>query len=208
MAKLIEIRNNISQLPFLSLQDQLAEYEEEFRRSELGMIYAAIPWSEIARTLSKNKSKAKEGSSMFDTRGKVALMLLKNYCNCTDQDLINRLNSDWKLQMFCGVLLRPKESITNFKVVSTIRCELARVLEGEAYQKIQEIFAKSWRHYMTHPHIARMDATAYESNLRYPTDVKLLWECCEWMHKKLLWCYGHWVLFNLALNLKSKKQGI
>ena len=61
---------------------------------------------------------------------------------------------------------------------------------------------------MTHPHIARMDATAYESNLRYPTDVKLLWECCEWMHKKLLWCYGHWVLFNLALNLKSKKQGI
>ena len=31
MAKLIEIRNNISQLPFLSLQDQLAEYEEEFR---------------------------------------------------------------------------------------------------------------------------------------------------------------------------------
>ena len=61
MAKLIEIRNNISQLPFLSLQDQLAEYEEEFRRSELGMIYAAIPWSEIARTLSKIRRKQKKG---------------------------------------------------------------------------------------------------------------------------------------------------
>lgn len=26
------------------------------------------------------------------------------------------------------------------------------------------------------------DATCYESFLRYPMDVKLLWECCEWLH--------------------------
>ncbi|MBK6479254.1 MAG: hypothetical protein IPF93_13475 [Saprospiraceae bacterium] len=87
-------------------------------------------------------------------------------------------------------IIKAKESITNFKVVSTIRCELAKILEAEGYQKIQEIFAKSWKPYMIHPHIAHMDATAYESNLRYPTDVKLLWECCEWMHKKLVWWYG------------------
>ena len=26
------------------------------------------------------------------------------------------------------------------------------------------------------------DATCYESHLRYPTDIKLMWECCEWLH--------------------------
>lgn len=26
------------------------------------------------------------------------------------------------------------------------------------------------------------DATCYESHLRFPTDVKLLWECCQWVH--------------------------
>ncbi|MBK6393037.1 MAG: transposase [Saprospiraceae bacterium] len=206
MTKLIEIRNNISQLPFLSNQDQMAEYEETFRRSELGKIYAAIPWSEIVRTISKLSRRRKKGpASMFDIRGKVALMFLKNYCNCSDQDLINRLNSDWKLQMFCGVLLRPKESITNFKVVSTIRCELAKILEAEGYQKIQEIFAKSWKPYMIHPHIAHMDATAYESNLRYPTDVKLLWECCEWMHKKLVWWYGTLGIPQPRMKFKEQK---
>jgi hydrogenase maturation factor len=36
-----------------------------------------------------------------------------------------------------------------------------------------------------------MDATAYESAIRYPTDVKLLWEGCEWMYKKIKWWSNH-----------------
>ena len=27
-----------------------------------------------------------------------------------------------------------------------------------------------------------MDATCYESHIRYPTNVKLLWECTDWLH--------------------------
>ena len=27
-----------------------------------------------------------------------------------------------------------------------------------------------------------MDATCYESHLRFPTDIKLMWECCDWLH--------------------------
>ena len=35
-----------------------------------------------------------------------------------------------------------------------------------------------------------MDATCYESYIRFPTDVKLLWECCQWVYEKQLykWC--------------------
>ena len=190
MTKLIELRNNIFQLPLISLQDQWEEYWEEFYKSELGQIYCAIPWQELVRIVSKKiRVKRKGPQALFDMKGKLALMFLKSYCNCSDQDLIIRLNSDWKLQLFCGVLLRPKEGIINFKIISTIRCELATGIGEEGLQQIQDAFAKSWKPYMTHPHIAHMDATAYESNVRYPTDVKLLWECCEWMHKKITWWY-------------------
>ena len=29
------------------------------------------------------------------------------------------------------------------------------------------------------------DATCYESHLRYPTDIKLIWESCQWLHTLL-----------------------
>jgi hypothetical protein len=31
-----------------------------------------------------------------------------------------------------------------------------------------------------------MDATCYESCIRFPTDVKLLWECCVWIFEDQL----------------------
>ncbi|MDN3671428.1 hypothetical protein QWY93_19435 [Echinicola jeungdonensis] len=31
-----------------------------------------------------------------------------------------------------------------------------------------------------------MDATCYESYVRFPTDPKLLWECCQWVFEKQL----------------------
>ena len=206
MTKLIELRNNISQLPFFNSEDQWAEYKEEFDKSELGRIHAAIPWTELVRVISKKiRVKHKGPRSLFDMKGKLALMFLKSYCNCSDENLINRLNSDWKLQMFCGVILRPKESITNFKIISTIRCELALGIGEEGFQQIQEVFAKSWKSYMTHPHIAHMDATAYESNMRYPTDVKLLWECCEWMHKKIMWWHQTLRIPHPRIKFKEQK---
>jgi len=39
---------------------------------------------------------------------------------------------------------------------------------------------------LDHHHVLMMDATCYESYIRYPSDVKLLWECCEWVYDKQL----------------------
>ncbi len=43
---------------------------------------------------------------------------------------------------------------------------------------------------MNNTHVLLMDATCYESYIRFPTDVKLLWECCHWVFEKQLfrWC--------------------
>jgi hypothetical protein len=43
---------------------------------------------------------------------------------------------------------------------------------------------------MNNTHVLLMDATCYESYVRFPTDVKLLWESCQWVFEKQLykWC--------------------
>lgn len=43
---------------------------------------------------------------------------------------------------------------------------------------------------MENTHVLLMDATCYESYIRFPTDVKLLWESCQWVFEKQLyrWC--------------------
>lgn len=187
MTKLIDFQNNLSQLPLLGKQEQLSEYYAAFETSELGRMYKAIPWGQILKVFSRKlRNKVKGPRPLFDLKGKVALMILKSYCTCSDSDLIDRLNSDWKLQLFCGVYLGPNDAILNFKIVSSIRCELSAALKDN-YGIFQEVLAKAWKPYLEHPHIAHMDATAYESAIRYPTDVKLLWESCDWIHKKIRW---------------------
>ncbi|MBK8954655.1 MAG: transposase [Saprospiraceae bacterium] len=44
---------------------------------------------------------------------------------------------------------------------------------------------KHWKPHLKDVHIGLVDATCYESQLRYPTDVKLLWECCEWTYGQM-----------------------
>ena len=39
--------------------------------------------------------------------------------------------------------------------------------------------------YVSEPGSIRMDATCYGSDMRYPTDIKLLWEAVGWNHRPL-----------------------
>lgn len=43
-------------------------------------------------------------------------------------------------------------------------------------QQLQDILADKWRPYMENLDTMYTDATCYESEMRYPTDAKLLWE--------------------------------
>ena len=46
-------------------------------------------------------------------------------------------------------------------------------------QQLQDILADKWRPYMENLDTMYTDATCYESEMRYPTDAKLLWEGVE-----------------------------
>ncbi len=151
---------------------------KSFLNTRLGGIYQAVPWQEVV-TCFGLKEPRKGPRPVFSPRGKVALMFLKHYACCSDRKLIEHLNSNVHYQIFCDVVVPVGSPITNYKIVSEIRCELAGRLKTG---KVQRVLAREWAPYMSELGSICMDATCYESDMRYPTDIKLLWEAVEWNH--------------------------
>ena len=118
---------------------------------------------------------------MFSPQGKLALMFLKSYSGMSDRRVYEQLNGNIQWQMFCGVFLGP-EKLPDFKVISRIRTELANKLN---IREVQDVMAKSWKPYLEQTNIVLEDATCYESYIRFPTNIKLLWDCIDWMHGQM-----------------------
>jgi len=152
--------------------DMLKKYRQSFATSELGRLHSLFPFSELARQMHL-KSSALGRKSYFSPEGKIALMVLKSYTNFSDAQLIEHLNGNIHYQLFCGVQIDPLHPLTNPKIVSAIRQELADRLDVES---LQLILAEHWKPYLENLHVCMTDATCYESHLRFPTDAKLLWK--------------------------------
>lgn len=76
------------------------------------------------------------------------------------------------MQYFCGVHLGLRK-IKDKNLVSSWRAYLGEHLNIE---ELQKVLIENWKPYMEQTHVTLMDATCYESHLRYPTSVKLIWE--------------------------------
>ena len=161
--------------------DMLKKYRQSFATSELGRLHALFSFLELARQMHL-KSSALGRKSYFSPESKIALMVLKSYTNFSDSQLIEHLNGNIHYQLFCGVQIDPLHPLTNPKIVSAIRQELADRLDIESFQAI---LADHWKPYLENLHVCMTDATCYESHLRFPTDVKLLWEGIVWLHRHL-----------------------
>ena len=177
--KLRKISEITAILPFTEF-DFLQKYRDSFAVSELGRIYAQLPLKEMADTIRSHfpKTHPQGNSPMFPPEGEVALMFLKSYTGLSDDGLIEMLNGSIHMQMFCGVLIDPAKPIKNGKIVSAIRNRLAGVLD---IKELQKVLYSKWEGSLHNKDLCLTDATCYESHLRFPTDVKLLWECCEWL---------------------------
>jgi len=174
MRKLQRIFESTPEISFISLQTGFPLYWHSFLGSELGKIYQAIPWADLIKLL-KIKENSKGRFANFSPQGKLALMFLKEYTGLSDRKLYEHLNGSIHYQMFCGIFLGP-EKLPDFKIVSRIRIQLSRKLNVLI---TQEVLAKAWKPYIEHPNVVLEDATCYESYIRYPTNVKLLWESVD-----------------------------
>lgn len=161
--------------------DVYREYEQSFHRSELGGIYRSFPFGDLAREFGL-KEHGRGRKCYFSPAGKVALMVLKAYSGLSDRDLVAQLNANLHYQLFCGVRINPMYPLDNYKIVSEIRCEIGLRLDID---RAQGILAGYWKPYLKDTHVLMTDATCYESSIRFPTDVKLLWECVHWLYGQL-----------------------
>jgi hypothetical protein len=151
---------------------------EKFLQTDLGILYQAIPFDALAEKIPapKHSLSGRGCKPWFDVKGGIALQILKHYHDISDELLVERINTDWSMQLFCGISLKPGERIQDKNIVSSWRIYLGKQLDIEGLQKK---FATHWKPYMENTNIGSQDATCYESGIRFPTDVKLLWECCE-----------------------------
>jgi len=129
--KLSELEPTIA----FSEYDFYRNYECSFPDSELGGQHRAIPFQEMVAKLGL-KEQDRGRSSYFSPEGKLALMFLKAYSNLSDSQLIDNLNSNIHYQLFCGVRINPLNPLSNFKVVSDIRCEIASKMDIDSLQQI------------------------------------------------------------------------
>ena len=178
MAKVQHISGITKRLPFEDL-DFYDLFRITFENSELGRMKRLLPLHEMAVNfgLVPNRAERKRGPKpFFSPEGKVALMFLKMYTQLSAPKLLEQLNGNIHYQIFCDISINPLRPLKNYKLIDDIASELADKLK---IQQQQDILAEAWKPYMKDLDTFYTDATCYESEMRYPTDQKLLWECNE-----------------------------
>lgn len=162
----------------MSLFSDLQLLDQNFLLTDLGRLYQAIPFDELAQKIQspKHAQSGRGCKPWFDVKGGIALQILKHYHNLSDQLLIERINTDWSMQMFCGICLGPAERIEDKNIVSYWRVYLSKHLD---ILNLQDVLAKFWKPHMDQTNIGSQDATCYESGVSYPTDSKLLWSSSQ-----------------------------
>ncbi len=152
---------------FSSQSEQFDVFYQRFLGSDLGKIYQAVPWENLVRSFGLKRSK-KGPASIFSPQGKLALMLLKHYGGCSDRRLMEGLNGNLEWQFFCGIYLG-EDRLTNFKVISEIRCELSKNLDID---KVQQAFYGHWSPHIAEKHSLVMDATWFRELSSLPYQYK------------------------------------
>lgn len=163
------------------------EHEEVLRRnfmnSELGRLYSTIPFRELADQFRVHARRKPQGAkAIFSLEGGLGLMFLKHHSNLSDTKLIENLNTNWHYQMFCGLApkvdyrIKDKDIVGRWRRFFGLRLDIAST---------QATLASAWKDDLEQKHVSMQDATVYESYIKFPTDVKLLWDCIEWVHDQM-----------------------
>ena len=171
MAKIQNISEIHPTLGFTEF-DILEKYRKSFNESELGRLHSVFPFERMAKAAGLSEQRLGR-RNIFSPSAKIALMILKAYTGFSDRQPVEHLNGNIHYQMFCGIMIDPSFPITNYKIISAIRNEMASRLDIES---LQEVLASHWKPYLENLHVCMTDATCYESHMRFPTDMKLLFE--------------------------------
>lgn len=171
------------QLFLFDLSAYESSFYKSFLKSELGQIYLTIPFRELATQFDPFVKQCPQGAkATFSVAGGLGLMFLKHYLGLSDSKLIKRVNHDWQLQFFCGLNAKLDHGIKDKDLVGRWRRFFGLHMDMKA---LQDCLTRCWNKDLDQSHVSLMDATAYESHIAFPTDVKLLWTSVTWVKAQL-----------------------
>ncbi len=84
----------------------------------------------------------------------------------SDEALIEHINTNPCLQLFCHMRLSPGQRIGDTGMVSRVRGYLAHQADLD---QVQALLANHWQEEMNFKQVLKVDAVCYESYIRYPT---------------------------------------
>lgn len=179
---------------------------QAFYRTALGELYQAIPFEELSKTIpAPRRAVGGRGCQpWFDVKGGIALQVLKSYYRCSDAMLIEQLNGNWQMQLFCGIRLANGQQIKDKDIVGRWRSYLGRHLNID---QLQLRCVQHWKPYMQHVHTGFTDATVFESYITYPTDAKLLWNACGKVYQLIKNTRRELKLRHTRINHQKRKAG-
>lgn len=119
-------------------------------------------------------------------------MFLKMYTDMSNPKLMEALNGNINYQIFRGARISPANPLTDYKLIDDIQLELSSSLK---VQEQQEVLANALKQYMKNLDTVYIDASCYESQIRYQTDEKLLWEYEDQIQR---WGKGKYSLCEVA----------
>jgi len=152
-----------------------------FLNTSWGRLYQTIPFKSLAELLPTKKTKS-GAIPRFTYEGLIALQVLKHQMQTSDDNVIKHLNGNWELQYFCGIELKQGERIRDGDILVRSRKFLGAHLDLPQFDKV---LIKEWLPKMEQTQSNLADATCIETDMRYPTDVKLLWECIDFLKDQL-----------------------
>jgi IS5 family transposase len=173
----------MSQLNLFPLESIISPKWYIFKTLEIGKVHERLPLKELGDCLPDQNENGKGAPRWLSNEGMFAMMFLKHYLNLSDRQLIDRFNTDWSLQIFCNRPLADGELIKDSNLPSRVRTYIAKHAD---LNRLQTVLLNYWKDDIDNTHVLSMDATCYESCIRFPTDVKLLWESNQWVYEKLL----------------------
>ncbi|WP_077399153.1 transposase [Cellulophaga omnivescoria] len=124
MDKIRRFDNFQHTLSFITPSEGFELFFNRFVESDLCKIYSAIPWGKLVSDFGL-KDATKGPICTFSPQGKIALMILKHYTVYPDKRMVEQLNGNIDYHFFCGINLGCNR-LTNYKIVSKIRCELGK----------------------------------------------------------------------------------
>lgn len=105
-------------------------------------------------------------------------MFLKSYTGLSDDGLIEML---WRQHPYADVLWGAHRPGQTYKEWQNCQCHPQSHSRRTVVRELQKVLNEKLQGALHDKNLCLSDATCYESYMRFPTDVKLLWECCEWL---------------------------